>query len=123
MVNDHDGSPKTRAKRAGYGHAEAVLVARLHPCAQVGLRPGRSARMLLFMFRIRVRPVLAALGLAVLATPVAGQSSVDPAKLGPQVGERVRPFTLPDQSGTPREFSALAGPNGTMLVFFRSSDW
>jgi hypothetical protein len=70
-----------------------------------------------------VRQVFVALSLVVLATPVAVQSPVDPTKLGPQVGERTRPFTLPDQSGALREFRSLAGPNGTMLVFFRSSDW
>ena len=75
------------------------------------------------MTRLHVRQMLVALGLAVLATPVAVQSPVDPTKLGPQAGERARPFTLPDQSGAPREFRSLAGPNGTMLVFFRSADW
>lgn len=66
----------------------------------------------------------ATLGLAVMLTvPRVVQAPVDPATLGPQVGEKAIPFTLPDQTGTPREFGALAGPNGTMLVFFRSADW
>ena len=51
------------------------------------------------------------------------QAPVDPATLGPKVGEKAIPFTLPDQTGTPRALGALAGPKGTMLVFFRSSDW
>jgi hypothetical protein len=75
------------------------------------------------MIRMLVRSMLVALGLAVMVVPFAGQSPVDPEKLGPQVGEKARSFTLPDQSGTPREYGSLAGPNGTMLVFFRSADW
>ena len=60
---------------------------------------------------------------AALTAALAAQVPVDPTTLGPRVGEKAIAFTLPDQTGTPREFAALAGPNGTMLVFFRSSDW
>jgi cytochrome oxidase Cu insertion factor (SCO1/SenC/PrrC family) len=60
---------------------------------------------------------------AVLISAAAAQSPTDPATLGPQVGEKAIPFTLPDQNGAPRDSAALAGPNGTMLVFFRSADW
>ena len=60
---------------------------------------------------------------AALTAPIFAQAPVDPTTLGPKVGEKAIPFTLPDQTGTPREFGALAGKNGTMLVFFRSSDW
>jgi hypothetical protein len=60
---------------------------------------------------------------AVLGAALAAQNPIDPSKLGPQTGEKAIPFTLPDQNGTPRASSGLAGPNGTMLVFFRSSDW
>jgi hypothetical protein len=67
---------------------------------------------------------LVALGLsAACAVPLIAQGPVDPAQLGPKVGEKAIGFTLPDQGGTPRELTALAGPNGTMLVFFRSADW
>jgi len=60
---------------------------------------------------------------AVLTAVLAAQGPVDPATLGPRVGEKAVAFTLLDQTGTPRELGALAGLNGTMLVFFRSSDW
>ena len=67
---------------------------------------------------------LAALGcLAILVIPLLAQAPVDPAQLGPKVGEKAIPFTLPDQTGAARELAALAGPKGTMLVFFRSADW
>lgn len=47
----------------------------------------------------------------------------DVAAAGPQVGQRVPDFTLPDQSGTPRTLKSLLRSNGAMLVFFRSADW
>jgi peroxiredoxin len=43
--------------------------------------------------------------------------------LGPQIGERAPDFTLPDQHGQPRRLSSMLGPNGALLVFFRSADW
>lgn len=49
--------------------------------------------------------------------------AVDLSKLGPQVGERVPAFSLVDQAGATRDFTSIAGPKGTMLVFFRSADW
>jgi hypothetical protein len=71
---------------------------------------------------VMIRP--GALGLvAALSATVLAQNPVDPSTLGPQVGDKAIAFTLPDQNGTPRELAALAGPQGTMLVFFRSSDW
>jgi peroxiredoxin len=47
----------------------------------------------------------------------------DVGKLGPQVGDRVPDFTLVDQQGHPRSLASLMGPQGLMLVFFRSADW
>jgi hypothetical protein len=52
-----------------------------------------------------------------------GWQKVDVSKLGPQVGERVPDFTLPDQTGQPRTLQSVMGPNGLMLVFYRSADW
>lgn len=42
---------------------------------------------------------------------------------GPEPGERIPEFTLPDQHGTPRSLANLAGPNGLFLVFHRSANW
>ncbi len=72
--------------------------------------------------------LLAALVLLHLSTDAATQGSTQPAlpdvqKLGPQVGSRVPDFTLTDQRGQPRTLASLMGPNGLMLVFFRSADW
>ena len=45
------------------------------------------------------------------------------AALGPQVGQRVPDFSLVDQGGVRRTLESILGPNGAMLVFFRSADW
>ena len=71
---------------------------------------------------------IAALMLAVwagAATLIAAQpvQPVDVNTLGPQVGQKAVAFQLPDQHGRTRTLTSVAGPKGTMLVFFRSSDW
>ena len=42
---------------------------------------------------------------------------------GPEIGEKVPDFTLPDQHGRNRTLAELMGPNGLLLVFSRSADW
>jgi len=64
---------------------------------------------------------------ALARTPEGRQTSartpIDVSKLGPQVGERVPDFSLKDQHGKTWTRDSIAGPKGTMLVFFRSADW
>jgi cytochrome oxidase Cu insertion factor (SCO1/SenC/PrrC family) len=50
-------------------------------------------------------------------------ASVDVQKLGPQIGEHVPDFSLPDQRGETHSLQSLMGPKGVILVFFRSADW
>ena len=59
----------------------------------------------------------------VFALMTSGAQGPDPARLGPQIGERVADFTLPDQQGVARPLRSMLGPKGTVLVFFRSADW
>ena len=47
----------------------------------------------------------------------------DGATSGLNVGAKIPEFSLPDQSGKPRSFHDLAGPDGLLLVFSRSADW
>jgi hypothetical protein len=61
--------------------------------------------------------------LATLVLVASALAQVDIAKLGPQVGQRAIDFSLPDQNGRLRTLKSVAGPQGTMLVFFRSADW
>lgn len=42
---------------------------------------------------------------------------------GPNVGQKMPPFTARDQFGHDVSRDALKGPNGTVLLFFRSADW
>ncbi len=51
------------------------------------------------------------------------RAKIDVSKLGPQVGEKVPDFSLKDQNGRVTTLESVAGPKGTMLVFFRSADW
>ena len=42
---------------------------------------------------------------------------------GPERGQRIPDFTLPDQNGVARSLGDLTAPNGLLLVFHRSADW
>ena len=73
-----------------------------------------------------MRHLLACSALVLLmALPMGAQGPerVDVSKLGPQVGERVPDFTLPDQNGAVHTLDSIMGPRGAMLVFVRSADW
>jgi len=54
--------------------------------------------------------------------PIA-RTPIDVASLGPQVGERVPAFSLPDQNGQIQTLESILGPRGAMLLFHRSADW
>ena len=51
------------------------------------------------------------------------RTPVDVASLGPQIGDQVPTFRLPDQDGEVRTLESISGPNGAMLLFHRSADW
>ena len=51
------------------------------------------------------------------------RTPIDVASLGPQVGERVPAFSLPDQNGQIQTLESILGPNGAILLFHRSADW
>jgi len=61
--------------------------------------------------------------IAVVTSALAAAQQVDVNALGPQVGQKALPFTLPDQNGRMQSLESVAGTKGTMLVFFRSADW
>ena len=50
-------------------------------------------------------------------------SSVDVETVGPRVGDALPEFSLKDQGGQMRSLKSLLGPNGAIIVFFRSADW
>ena len=49
--------------------------------------------------------------------------TIDVNSLGPQVGEYVPNFNLPDQNGQVQTLDSIMGPNGAMILFHRSADW
>ncbi len=53
----------------------------------------------------------------------AQREAVDLANRGPQVGDTIPEFSLPDQNGEVWTEESILGPNGTMLAFIRSADW
>ncbi len=65
--------------------------------------------------------LLASLLLA--ATQTTAPARPDPMTLGPSAGQALPAFEAKDSTGTSRTFESLKGPNGLVLVFFRSADW
>ncbi len=78
--------------------------------------PAPAGRLYAIM---RIMLVLALSVLSAAAPPPEG----DPSTLGPAVGQPLPPFEARDQHGRSRDFASLKGPNGLVLVFFRSADW
>jgi hypothetical protein len=44
-------------------------------------------------------------------------------KTGPEIGQPIPPFRLPDQHGRKQTFETIRGPKGALIVFHRSADW
>jgi hypothetical protein len=65
-------------------------------------------------------PAAAILVGAPILADAAGDDSFSP---GPGVGERIPAFRLPDQHGKNHTFKDLTGPDGLLLLFYRTADW
>jgi len=61
----------------------------------------------------------------VLSSSVIAQErqAIDIAALGPQVGDQVPDFNLPDQFGEIQTLESIMGEQGAMIVFHRSANW
>ena len=82
---------------------------------------GNGAQIMKTQIRISI---LATLLLGFSTWAVAQErTAIEVASLGPQVGERVPDFNLPDQTGQIHSLDSIMGPNGAMLLFHRSADW
>ena len=51
------------------------------------------------------------------------RTPIDVSSLGPQVGEQVPHFSLPDQNGRLWTLDSIMGEKGAMILFYRSADW
>ena len=67
-----------------------------------------------------VTMVVMALSFAVIAQE---RQAIDIAALGPQVGDEVPDFSLPDQFGEIQTLQSIMGEQGAMIVFHRSANW
>ena len=75
------------------------------------------------MRKIWMAAAMALLASVGIGAQRAARTPVDVDKLGPQVGERVPEFSLPDQAGTTQTLRSVMGPQGALVVFYRSADW
>ena len=78
--------------------------------------------------RVRAIGSLALALLVIMVLPAMSPASatgqeIDVSKLGPHVGERVPEFTMTDQNGVEQTLRSVEGPNGAVVVLFRSADW
>ena len=73
--------------------------------------------------RVLVTGVLAALVLGFSSQAMQSRTQIDVGSLGPQVGEQVPDFTLPDQNGRVWTRDSILGPNGALVLFHRSASW
>ena len=67
--------------------------------------------------------VLAALVLGFPSQAMQSRTPIEVASLGPQVGEQVPEFSLPDQNGRVWTRDSVLGPNGALVLFHRSASW
>ena len=67
--------------------------------------------------------VLAALVLGFSSQAMQSRTPIDVASLGPQVGDQVPDFSLPDQNGRVWTRDSILGPNGALILFHRSASW
>jgi peroxiredoxin len=61
-----------------------------------------------------------------MGSPSAAAQEKRPAlvlKTGPEIGQPIPPFKLPDQNGRQLTFETVRGPKGALIVFHRSADW
>jgi hypothetical protein len=70
-----------------------------------------------------LRIALVVIVLGVGCDAMESRTPIDVASLGPQVGEEVPAFSLPDQNGQVQTLESILGPNGALLLFHRSADW
>jgi peroxiredoxin len=71
------------------------------------------------MFKSRLWLLLLTCGIAFAFLPGATGQTI----IGLQPGAKAPEIALSDQTGKPQSLATLAGPDGLLLLFFRSADW
>jgi cytochrome oxidase Cu insertion factor (SCO1/SenC/PrrC family) len=77
----------------------------------------------LIAFGVCLTALVPTIGAAPRPQSAASTSTVDVETVGPKVGEVLPDFSLRDQRGQAQSLTSLLGPNGAVIVFFRSADW
>ncbi len=62
----------------------------------------------------------ALLSLGLLLAPALAGAAIH---TGPEVGAKIPSFEVRDQHGEVRTFADLRGPEGLLLLFYRTADW
>ena len=70
-----------------------------------------------------MRLLLAILIVLWVAASEAQSPPIDTSRIGPGIGTQVPEFSGTDQFGRTHTLASSLGPQGAMLVFFRSADW
>ena len=109
-------------------HGETVHLATRHGpgLAADAACPGAAAGATIRRMTHMLQALTIAAAVVLLAhVPAAAQEreSIDVSSLGPQVGEKIPDFALPDQYGKVRTLDSIMGERGAMIVFHRSANW
>jgi len=86
--------------------------------------PFSSGRLIHWQSQMKLA-VIACIAASHFCLPVSGQIQGlrDATVNGPAAGATAPDFSLLDQHGKRRTMESLMGPQGVVLVFFRSADW
>jgi len=63
------------------------------------------------------------IGLVTAAILLLASVSASGREYGPAIGTRLPSFELPDQAGKLHSLKSLLGPEGAVILFYRSADW
>lgn len=73
--------------------------------------------------RLRLKRLGAIWAAATALGAGAALAQTEEALPGPEVGAEAPAFEARDHTGATRTFADLTGPDGLLLLFFRSADW
>ena len=96
-----------------------------HPNGKAETSPTHAHANIGAPMRISSITLCVTIALMVLSLSLHAQErdSIDVSALGPQVGELIPAFSLPDQNGTMQTLESIMGERGALILFHRSANW
>ena len=96
-----------------------------HPNGKTETSPTHAHANIGAHMRISSITLCVTIALMVLSLSLHAQErdSIDVSALGPQVGELIPAFSLPDQNGTMQTLESIMGERGALILFHRSANW